>query len=76
MHLAAGLAKDPGAERDDEAYLLADFDEGPGCQQPTFGMMPPHQGLEAHDLARLHLHRGLVVGLELILVEGRPQLRT
>ena len=49
--LAAGLAQDPFADRDDEAALLGERNEVAGRDQAALRMLPAHQRLEADDLA-------------------------
>ena len=63
--LAAGLAQDPAADRDDQARLLGERDEGVGADHAALGVMPAQQRLDAGDAAVAEAHDRLVVELEL-----------
>ena len=45
--LAAALAQDPAADRDDEAHLLGERDELVGADQAALGVAPAQQRLDA-----------------------------
>ena len=72
--LAARLAQHPQADVEDEPGLLGQVDELGGRQQPSVGVLPPHQRLGADDPARRHLDLGLVVDRELAVLDGLAQL--
>ena len=49
--LAAGLAEDPAADRQDRAVLLGDLDELVGHDQAALGMLPADERLDAGEPA-------------------------
>ncbi|KQV49488.1 hypothetical protein ASC95_18005 [Pelomonas sp. Root1217] len=74
VHLPAGLVDDPVAEAVDEAEALGDGDEQARTQQAALGMVPADQGLDAADLPMQAIDLGLVVELQLPLLDGQAQV--
>ena len=76
--LAARLAHDPLAHRDDQPALLGERDEGAGRDHAALRMLPSNQRLEPDDLAgdarlRLVVHRQLAAfdrGAKLLLQDA------
>ncbi len=75
LHLRAGLAQHPATQPDDEAGLLRQRHEVLRQQVPESGVVPPHQRLEAEDLAGLHVHHRLVVQDQLLALDRGAKRR-
>ncbi len=71
--LAAGLAQDPFAHRDDQAALLGERNEGAGRDHAALRMLPAHQRLEADDLA-VDARLRLVMQRQFAALDRRAQL--
>ena len=72
--LAARLPQHPVVEGDDEVALLGHGDELGRLEDPEGRVVPPDQGLDAHDLGGAQVDVGLVDEEELVAVEGRDQV--
>ena len=72
--LARGLLQHHRADRADQAGLLAQADEHIRRDQAAARMAPAHQRLGAHQTAAADLHPRLVVHLELVALDGHPQI--
>ena len=67
---ATGLPQDPASDIDDQTVLFGEVDEVVGGNQTTGGVLPAHERLQAHHLARGEGDGGLVVEDELALLDG------
>ena len=65
----------PTARRHDQTRLLGERDELQRWDQPTRGMLPAHERLDAGDGARLQLDHRLVVQDELVVLQCSLQVR-
>jgi hypothetical protein len=61
------------SRRFDRAGLLGDVDEMAGPEQSPARVLPAHQRLDAHYLARVAAHQGLVEHPQLIAFDAVPQ---
>src|SRR5690606_4484214 len=73
--LAAGFARDPAVEADDQAGLLGDRNDVGRRHQATLGMFPAHQRFVALEPAAFGQHDRLVDQREIIVVDGVAQVR-
>ena len=74
LGLAAPLAQDPAADRDDQPALLGERDELEGRDQAAGGVAPAQQRLDAGDRAVAQADERLVVQLELVALERPLQI--
>lgn len=71
--LAAGLAKHPPAEWQDQARLHGERDELRRWNQAALRVLPAHQRLQADDPAVRQAHDRLIVHRELLALDGTAQ---
>src|SRR6185295_1898330 len=64
--LAAGLAEDPAADRDDVAGLLGEVDPFAGHEDGPVRRLPADEGLDSDDCGRAEVDDRLVVEAELV----------
>ena len=72
--IGAGAIQHPLRHRHDLAGLLGERDEFAGHHQAARRMAPAHQRLDTDQVARSQVDDGLVVRLELPLLDGGGQL--
>src|SRR5947208_15870851 len=72
--LSAGLAHDPGTDRDDEPGVLGDRHEIRRRNLPARRMVPANQSLERADAVLFEVEQRLVVKLELASLDGEAQV--
>ena len=73
--LAQGLAQHPVGERKDQAALFRQGYEFIRRNIAIFGMIPAYQRLDAHHPPGFQAQLGLVMQLQLVLLDGGPQFR-
>ena len=74
LGLAAGLFEDPLSQRHDKTCLLGERDELLGGDEAALVVVPPRQGLDAHDAAGFEVELRLVVEHELPALDGPPEV--
>ena len=72
--LAARLAKDPAADRQDRAVLFGDLDEVARRHEAALRVLPAHEGLDAREPAGLEVDDRLVAEVQLVELDGLLEL--
>ena len=70
LELAAGVAKDPIAERENKARVFGDVDELVGRDEAEAGRLPADESLETSDVPGGQIEDGLVEEAKSVLAEG------
>ena len=70
-----GAGQHPPSDLQDQAGLLGDGDELERGDQAALGMLPAHESLDPHRLARVDGHHRLVGDRELVAEKGLVQRR-
>src|SRR5215218_10149337 len=69
-----GILQRPFPYGHDKTVLLGERDQLRRLQEAFLGVLPPHKRLHAPRLAGTEVHDRLVMDLELVVLQGTPQV--
>src|SRR5579864_1779278 len=72
--LQTSLANYPLIDKSHEAAVFGGVEEGAGRDESLFRVLPPDEGFETNDLARVDLENRLESNPELTVIEGRAKI--
>ena len=74
LHLLAGRAQHPPAQRNDQAALFSNRDKFGRRHHAQFGMSPAGQCFDAHQCQGAGIDNGLIVDRQLLLFQRLAQV--